>query len=513
MSRNILAILVFSMCYTSAFAAPVGSGRGIWAEERHADVGAVRARIEGAAEALAELKSQRALIVKSSTSDRFLTRAEKAELLRSWDDFYIQYEELCWVAGRQGPSTIDFAPATGGADYELIGATAGVAKLVLGGIALDSLGDSRKLAVLLNQHPAGKERRLESYDAFRRSLSDLSDLGALLRFVRSGQGDQLLRVLQKGSSRSDGSWEAAYWQDNEGAVRKAIGGDLVKTWLRSTLQAPLDQLADAVMYPVVKPVALFLARTRVARSSEMWIAPEQLEVVRSHLQPGDIVLERASGYLADQFIKGFWGHAFLYLGTYDEAMRYFDTPEVNRHYRELGHPSFADYLQARFPTASSGWRGTDPRFDQPISVIEGEGLEDAVILNSFAGACNSDNCAGLRPRNLSRLDKAQAIAEALGYLGYAYDFDFDVHQDDALVCTELIARAYADADGKRGITFPVSNVFKGRHMVYPNEIARHYGEKKRGERDLEVVFFLKGVERERRAVLASESEFMRSARW
>ena len=135
-------------------------------------------------------------------------------------------------------------------------------------------------------------------------------------------------------------------------------------------------------------------------------------------------------------------------------------------------------------------------------------------MSSYAQACDSDFCAGLRPRKLSQLNKALALIDALSYLGAPYDFSFDMRNDDAVVCSELVAKAYASSADKHGVDFAVSHLSSGQTMVYPNTIAEHFSQQAHSaDRDLDFLFFIKGQPKQGRAHLADAQTLIASAQW
>ena len=77
--------------------------------------------------------------------------------------------------------------------------------------------------------------------------------------------------------------------------------------------------------------------------------------------------------------------------------------------------------------------------------------------------------AALRPR-LDKVAKAQAITEAFTYLGKPYDYDFDFATDHALVCTELVWRAYRPREDKPGLDFDLVDVAVAETMLFEKRL-------------------------------------------
>ncbi len=133
-----------------------------------------------------------------------------------------------------------------------------------------------------------------------------------------------------------------------------------------------------------------------------------------------------------------------------------------------------------------------------------EAVSEGVIQNSLHGA-SGDFIAALRPRR-SPMVKAQAIYKAFSFLDRPYDFDFDFATDHALVCTEVVWRAYrASGEGLDIELHPIA----GRLTLPANEIARSFlddGEKE--GRRFDFVYYLEGRETEDRAAAAGVERFL-----
>ncbi len=101
---------------------------------------------------------------------------------------------------------------------------------------------------------------------------------------------------------------------------------------------------------------------------------------------------------------------------------------------------------------------------------------------------------------------------AFRYAGRPYDFDFDFRTDAAIVCTELVYKAYEPAPGVTGLRFVVP-VLLGRPVMPANEFARQFDEAfGSSEQQLDLVLFLEGQERARQAVERSVDAFRQSWR-
>ena len=123
----------------------------------------------------------------------------------------------------------------------------------------------------------------------------------------------------------------------------------------------------------------------------------------------------------------------------------------------------------------------------------------------------ADSLAVLRPR-LPAVDRAAALLRAFGYAGRPYDFDFDFRTDAAIVCTELVYKAYEPAPGFAGLRLDVP-VLLGRPVMPANEFARQFDATVGTvTQQLDVVLFLDGQERMRQADERGVGEFRQSWR-
>jgi hypothetical protein len=244
---------------------------------------------------------------------------------------------------------------------------------------------------------------------------------------------------------------------------------------------------------VQKGVAEWMGDTRVARGERFLITPKQIEELAPRLQPGDVLLERREWYVSNVGLPGYWPHTALYVGTRAERERFFDDEEVRAWVRAQGRADgdLERYLESRFPAYS--------RHDRVI-----EATSDGVGFHSLEHSAGADSLAVLRPR-ASKREKAIAIVRAFGYYQRPYDYDFDFHTDRALVCSELVYKAYEGA-----VTLPLSTTMN-RLNTPPNEIVRvfdeTYGTK---AQQFDFVLFLDGRERQQVAVPAGFREFRAS---
>ncbi|WP_287419851.1 YiiX/YebB-like N1pC/P60 family cysteine hydrolase [Reinekea sp.] len=254
-------------------------------------------------------------------------------------------------------------------------------------------------------------------------------------------------------------------------------------------------------FPIQRGVAKGMGKVKVWRIGETLITPEQALSFSRDLEPGDFYLTRKEWRLTNVGIPGFWTHSAIYIGSHAEREQYFDTPEVKQWLAEQGFNSFDALLRA-----TSEIYARHPGYDAMGEVRAIEALNAGVIFNSIETSLAADGAAIFRPL-LGKLEKAKAIHNAFYYTGQPYDFDFDFDSDNAMVCSELIFKAYQAGTTQTGVDFPLYTV-AGRKMLTPNEIAQWYDATvDTAEQEIELVMFIDGNEKDRVAFRSNSAAF------
>ncbi len=269
----------------------------------------------------------------------------------------------------------------------------------------------------------------------------------------------------------------------------------------------VQQAAGAAWLPVQERVARWAGDTRVRRRGDALVSPEQIAALAERLEPGDVLLERREWYLTNAGIPGYWPHAALYVGTPEEREAFFAGPEVEAWLEGRGARSLETLLREANPEAYA--RGLRDEDGHPRRVLEA--IADGVRFTSLEHSAAADAVAALRPR-LSRAERAVALLRAFAYAGRPYDYEFDFLTDAALVCSELVYKAYRPNSESRGLDLPLEPM-AGRLMMTPNQIARLWAEERaRDDRQLDFVWMLDGDEGARAARPADADTFAGSWR-
>ncbi len=272
--------------------------------------------------------------------------------------------------------------------------------------------------------------------------------------------------------------------------------------------AVVQKTGFAAWFPLQKGFSEWMGDTRIARPHTHLISAKQIEAIGKRLQPGDIIFERHEWYLSNLGLPGFWTHVALYIGTAEQRRAFFKDPEVSEWVKGLGinNGEFEALLRQRYPTAYG--RSQMPKEgNHPARILEA--VSEGVSFTSLEYTGASDSIGVIRPR-LSKREKAQAIMRAFHYSGRPYDFNFDFQTDSALVCSELIFKAYETGGGIQGLRFPVSEVM-GRKVSTPNGMIRQFDEQAGSSASqADFVLFLDGIEKEKRAVESTPEKFRAS---
>ena len=153
---------------------------------------------------------------------------------------------------------------------------------------------------------------------------------------------------------------------------------------------------------------------------------------------------------------------------------------------ELAGRTASSVIQERFPEVYLELVQKDPAGNTPAVI---EALRPGVIVQSLQNSAGADSLAVLRPQ-VTRTERWQAVMAALPHYGKPYNYQFDFRTETALVCSQLVHKAYEMVDGL--VLEP--RMSGGRLLLSPNEIAIKY-DREMGQPDaeLELVLFLDGT--------------------
>ena len=258
---------------------------------------------------------------------------------------------------------------------------------------------------------------------------------------------------------------------------------LVLTDVGVFVKNPLDVLehqAANAWYPVQKGVALGMASVRTV-SRDYFISAADLKDEVENLLPGDIMLTCREWHLTNLGIPGYWTHAALYISALDQMDRYFaGIPGL-----EGRTPSAI--IQERFPDV---YAALDRQDDTGVTPAVIEAMRPGVILQTFQASAGADSLAVLLPK-VTKADRWQAVLAALPHFGKPYNYQFDFRTETALVCSQLVHKAYETIGGLQ----LEPKMSSGRLLLSPNQIAIKYDQEMDQENaEMDLVLFLDGIE-------------------
>ena len=263
-----------------------------------------------------------------------------------------------------------------------------------------------------------------------------------------------------------------------------------------------------LIFPIQAGVSEWMGDTKVLRQDKSLISATQIQDLEKQLEPGDIMLQRREWYVSNVGLPGFWSHSALYIGTAEQRLAYFNDAEVKHWVIAQGEPTgdFEALLRKdsaiRYGTSLAPQEhGHKPRVLEAIS--------EGVAFTSIEHSAAADALVSLRPR-LSKLEKAKALRRAFRYSGRPYDFNFDFQTDSALVCTELIYKAYEPDSNYRGIRLNLEDI-AGRTVMPANAIAKQFDQEYgTDQQQFDLIVFLDGQEKKGIAVQQNVDAFRQS---
>lgn len=330
-----------------------------------------------------------------------------------------------------------------------------------------------------------------------------------LHFLNVGIGTQFaaLNLLYKGSGVQAepalaGKLDAdsqRIWEFGRGKGEKLTAKNAGKI---------VQGLAQRAIFPAQAGISEWMGDTKVLRQDRALISEQQIADMTPQMRPGDVMLQRREWYFSNVGLPGFWSHAALYIGTPKDRRAFFKDAAVRAWVQQQGMVSgdLEDLLQQRFPEAYK--TSLMPQEHQHVPRVL-EAISEGVSFTTMEHSAAADSLVVLRPR-LSKVELAMALVRAFGYAGRPYDFDFDFQTDATLVCTELIYKAYEPAQNFKGIRMQPQEIV-GRLAIPANGIAQTFDEEYgTPKQQWDMVLFLDGNEREKRAVVSDLSTFRNS---
>ncbi|MFT3738131.1 MAG: YiiX/YebB-like N1pC/P60 family cysteine hydrolase [Breznakibacter sp.] len=240
------------------------------------------------------------------------------------------------------------------------------------------------------------------------------------------------------------------------------GRDLVRSrfkYTKSGGEAPppigsAQIIRQSVQEPINKAICFLFADIDYSFKRHKAIRGREIKEIEKMLAPGDILVKRNDYQLSNLGISGFWSHCGIYLGDFDRLDEFFkDVPM-------LQGKKASEYIKSyNF--------GVYHRLSNKRNMII-EAVGEGVCINPLENIAKVDYLAAMRPQ-LSREDIFKSLLVAFDYLGFPYDYLFDFSNDDELVCSELVYRAFSSGGDKKGMLFQMKDRY-GKNFLFPNDL-------------------------------------------
>jgi hypothetical protein len=240
---------------------------------------------------------------------------------------------------------------------------------------------------------------------------------------------------------------------------------------------------------IIEYMAKFITGRELTTRKDKFINDEQKEDIRNNLEPGDILLRRMNWQMTNIGVGGFWTHSGMYVGTLEELDSYFYGID------DLKDRNYSEWLEQEYPLIY------DLMKKNPELVLY-ESNYKGVVLNEFDSMGESDYFSALRP-NLSKSDKFKALKNSFKYFGKSYDYKFNFHDDQELVCSELLYVAYT----KTGLIDFKPYYSMGKYHMKPDDFVKYYLDNKN---KLNFVIFYDSSEKTKKAFKSTEESFKNS---
>jgi hypothetical protein len=450
------------------------------------------------------LDSRKDVFPTNSHETRLLLREEKESLWNSWQR-YLDYT-LALDSLEQYHAQFYRLKGTAKDDSFLIGYAAMLARYRAALEFISRCDKNPELEKVLDDPvpelglPGGTYAKLKFKHLNVGIATQFAAREALLKTVSAQREPGLREGIRKDSEYI---WKAGRWQGHVLTAKNAL--------------KVIQSGAQTAWLPIQTGVSEWMGHTKVYRPKDCLITPAQIRDLQQKLQPGDVLLERREWYLSNIGLPGFWSHAALYIGTPEERQIFFSDPDCRAWVKQQGESNgeFEQLIKSKCATQNADDKGETlyshcivPQEEaHPVRILEAIG--EGVSFKSLEHSAACDSIVVLRPR-LAKTEKALALARAFHYAGRPYDFNFDFSTDAELVCTELVYKSYEPSSGCVGLTFPLVEML-GRKVTPANEFAKQFDSQfGTAEQQFDMVAFIDGNEKGRKAVESSVTEFRKT---
>lgn len=307
-------------------------------------------------------------------------------------------------------------------------------------VALQPFNENPSMRYVLNYDVSEKRALQEITDSYS-SPNRREKMEKAIKFIDSVMAWRRSQGIGTSPEESDlyaltqsSLWYLAVKNDNTGSGLKDAIANL---WNRLTLRGKRG--ARVVTYGMSMGFGNMVGLVET-RKGYLYSMPESEKAgLIAEMKPLDILMEKTPFRLTDRMIPGHYGHVAIWMGTEEQLkdLRVWDQIPAN--------------IQAKI---RSGHR-----------IVEA--LRPGVEINTLEHFLNIDDFLVLRDSrpNLSDDYRRKAILQAVAQIGKEYDFNFDVHTHERIVCSEIAYVVFAD------VKWPLEEALR-RYTISPDNVAQ-----------------------------------------
>ena len=207
-----------------------------------------------------------------------------------------------------------------------------------------------------------------------------------------------------------------------------VANRLRQTAIIIKAKAAKDKFGDN-LYAARGILFLNVSRIKSALASNIDFTSDQLQKIKSMLQPVDIILTFSDGYMSNVFLPGKFKHGITYVGSPEQRATVGLSPE-----------KLCNVPDCKIEKLSNDLKCTMLSSGHDADLLEA--VAEGVIFNSLEQITDEhlSRMLVLRPR-LKTDEKIKYLTTAFLLLGNGYDFKFDFDNASYQCCTEVIYRA------------------------------------------------------------------------
>lgn len=307
-------------------------------------------------------------------------------------------------------------------------------------VAIRPFNDNPSLRYALNYDVPHKKALQELADSYA-SSSHRSEIEEAIKFVDEVMAWRRSRGISTSPEESQlysltqsSIWYLAVKNNKTG---NSFADAIANFWDRITLRGKRG--ARVVSYGLSMGFGNMVGLVETRKGYLYHMSESEKDDLIAEMKPLDVLMEKTPFRLTDKMIPGHYGHVAIWLGTESQL-------------KDLG-------VWEQIPVAIQ----TKIRSGHRIV----EALRPGVELNALEHFLNIDDFLVLRDTRSDITDeyRRKAILQAVAQIGKEYDFNFDVHTHERIVCSEIAYVVFSD------VKWPLEETLK-RYTISPDNVAQ-----------------------------------------